>query len=73
MAATTTEDLAKGHITDTTKYSECKNDIYGQIGKYLNASGRLQSIKERKEESVFDMELIKKVSKGIKQNLIFPF
>ena len=64
MAATTIEDLKKGIITDTTNYPECKNDIYEKIDEQLQRKNRFQSIKERKEESVFDMDLIQKVSKG---------
>ena len=64
MAATTAEDAKKGLITDTTYYGKCKNDIYSEIDKLLNNKNRFQSIKERREESVFDMETFKKVSKG---------
>eukprot|EP00111_Clytia_hemisphaerica_P003967 TCONS_00011366-protein len=64
MAATTAEDIKKGLITDTTYYSKCKNDIYVEIDKLLCDKNRYQSIKDRKEESVFDMETFKKVSKG---------
>ena len=64
MAATTAEDAKKGFITDTTFYTKCKNDIYVEIDKLLAKENRFQSIKERKEESVFDMETFKKISKG---------
>lgn len=64
MAATTSEDLTKGLITDTTLYSDCKNEIYDKIKEQLEREDRFQSINERKAESVFDMDLIKKISKG---------
>ena len=64
MAATTAEDAKKGYITDTTLYTNLKNDIYTEIDKLLSNANRFQSIKERREESVFDMETFKKISKG---------
>ena len=64
MAATTVEDKKKGFITDITMYSKCKNDIYKKIDERLRKSDRFQMISERKEESEFDMELSKKLSKG---------
>ena len=65
MAATTSEDLKNGLITDTSSYSQCKDDIYVEIDKLLCDKNRYQSIKDRKEESVFDFEMFKKVSKGL--------
>ena len=56
MAATTD--------SETSKYSKCKAEIYVEIDKLLQAENRFQSIKERKEESVFDLDTFKKVSKG---------
>lgn len=64
MAATTLSDKQKGLITDTTKYSNCKLEIYEEIEKMLTSENRFQAIDEREEKSVFDSELFKKVSKG---------
>ncbi|XP_057289933.1 rhamnosyl O-methyltransferase-like [Hydractinia symbiolongicarpus] len=64
MAATTLSDKQKGLITDTTKYSNCKLEIYEEIEKMLTSEKRFQAIDKREEKSVFDSELFKKVSKG---------
>lgn len=52
-------------IVDITKYNECKLDVYKKIESLKTDPRRFQSIHERRHESVFDLDLIKKVSKGI--------
>ncbi|XP_012561758.1 rhamnosyl O-methyltransferase isoform X1 [Hydra vulgaris] len=64
MAATNNEDLKKGFITDVTDYSKCMIDIYKEINCLLASPNRFMPINDREEKSVFDIELIKKVSKG---------
>ena len=65
MASTNDEDVERGFITDVTDYSRCKTSIYKEITHLLSRPDRFVSINKREERSVFDLELIKKVSKGI--------
>lgn len=58
-------------ITDTTDYTDCKNDLYKVINENLHSPTRFQTIKERKENSVFDCDLIQKVSKGEFKSILF--
>ena len=51
-------------IEDITNYTNCKSEIYGEIEKQADANGRFQWISQREERSVYDEELIKKVSNG---------
>jgi len=53
-----------GYIVDTTKYNQCKLDIYDKIDELKNDKRRYQTIGERENKSVFDAVIICKVSKG---------